>query len=196
MKTETEAREILEPHRWTRPPSYYGAIWPEYYVVSGQHRDSGILDQSNFNVTEQRLAPWDDTEVNALDHAWTTTTASHFLVGWVDTIYVHQDAPVELLAEAAEVIESLENYPILDEEDYSRREMEAAEAGIAQAFDAYQSPEPWLDVYYRTLSPWAHAKVLEQLVTWFSEYRGLSSSDDTGFYPSDDELTEALEAIA
>ena len=194
MKTETEARAILEPHRWTRPPSYYGAIWPEYYVVGGQHRDSGILDQSNFNVTKQRLTPWNDAEVNALDPAWTTTTASHFLVGWVETIYVLQDAPVELLAEAAEIIESLENYPILDEEDYSAREGEAAEEGIAEAYKAYQR----LDVYDGTLSTGTDVKVIEQLITWFSENRsdGLSSSDDTGFYPSDEELTEALEAIA
>ena len=131
MKTATEARAILEPHRWTRPRHYYGAIWPDYYAVGGQHRDSDTLEQSNFEVTKQRLAPWADAEINALDHAWTTTTANHFLVGWVETIYVHQDAPVELLAEAAEIIESLENYPILDEEDYSAREFEAEEEAIA-----------------------------------------------------------------
>ena len=49
----------------------------------------------------------------------------------METIYVHQDAPVELLAEAAEIIESLENYPILDEEDYSAREFEAEEEATA-----------------------------------------------------------------
>ena len=127
MNNQAEASAILAPHRWTRPSSYYGAIWPEYYVIGGRHRDSDVLEQSNFEVTKQRLAPWADTEINASDFAWTTAAANHWAVGWVEHIYVHEDAPTELLAAAADIITQVADYPVLDEEDYSRREMEAAE---------------------------------------------------------------------
>lgn len=49
---QPEGLDPYEPkhlERWTRPPCYFGAVWPAYYSSSvEQHRDSDALTRSNF----------------------------------------------------------------------------------------------------------------------------------------------------
>ena len=49
---------------------------------------------------------------------------SHWAVGWVEWIAIHE-SDTAALAKADEHCGRLENYPVLDEEDWSRREYEA-----------------------------------------------------------------------
>ena len=186
IKTEAEARAVLELHRWRSSSNYGGADLSDHYCVLGRTRDSGLLETSNWEVG---LA-----EFKQFDSGWEVFGFGHWAVGWIDELMVHEDAPEAVLILAANIHGQLEAYPILDEEDYSNREHEAAVENITEAYSYLKR----LDVYDGTLSTGADVKVIEQLVTWFGENRpdGMSSSDDSGFYPSDEELTEALEAIA
>lgn len=105
--------------RWQMPKYYFGAEWPEYYSAGvGQHRDSDCAEQSNFSAMLEMLGGESDTVQ--------VVRESHFLVGWVEWIAIHQDDEKSLRI-ADDALGRLEDYPILDEEDYSNREYEECE---------------------------------------------------------------------
>jgi hypothetical protein len=52
--------------------------------------------------------------------------ANHWAVGWVETLYVRKDADSTLLARLDEMIGGLEDYPALDEFDWSELEWDEA----------------------------------------------------------------------
>lgn len=84
----------------------------------GRHRDSEILDNSNFESATELLGG--ESEDNGVIIA----RAGHWAVGWVETLMIHKDAPHELLDKAEELLAALERYPVVDEDDYSEREYE------------------------------------------------------------------------
>jgi hypothetical protein len=105
-------------HKWTRPACYIGAEWHEHYSAGvGQSRDSDCLEQSNFAVMLAELGGESDTVI--------VVRESHWAVGWVEWIAIHQ-SDTAALAVADAACERLANYPILDEEDWSEREWNAA----------------------------------------------------------------------
>ena len=91
-------------------------------VIYTQNRDSGLLDQSNAAVIEKALQPFsdgDDPDVVFESH-------SHWAVGHVDgfSIRVFKDREItEAFAKYHELAERIADYPILDESDYSEREL-------------------------------------------------------------------------
>ncbi len=105
-------------NRWTRPDSYIGAEWPEYYSSgTGQSRDSDALDRSNFAAMLALLGGESDT-VRVIHEG-------HWAVGWVEWIAIHETDETALrAADAARA--RLADYPVLDEEDLSERETEEA----------------------------------------------------------------------
>tara|TARA_Y100000310_G_scaffold2787_1_gene3628 strand:- start:7394 stop:7885 length:492 start_codon:yes stop_codon:yes gene_type:complete len=97
-------------------------------VPVSQNRDSGPFDESNFAAALEMLGGEGETvEVHRFGH-WGP--------GWFEIILV---APGSYAADVAEEIQrSLEDYPLLDEEDHSNREYEAA----CEAWD-------WASMRYR-----------------------------------------------
>ena len=85
--------------------------WQRMPVI--QTRDSGPLDQSNFAQFLEGLGGESDTvEVHRFGH-WGP--------GWFEIILV-DPADQKALAKAYDMARALEDYPVLDEEDMSRRE--------------------------------------------------------------------------
>lgn len=105
--------------KWTRPDSWAGTERPDFYVFLGRHRDSDILTESNFAAALRELGGESETVVVARE--------GHWAVGWVETIEIHEDDAKALKA-ADEMAAALEDYPILDESDFSEREYEAVQA--------------------------------------------------------------------
>lgn len=76
-------------------------------------------------------------------------------------------------------------YPILDEMDYSERELEATFDNIADSAwrlePLYDLPEGWIDDVYH----------------WFADNdcSAIESSDDQGGYPDEDQLRAAFDAL-
>lgn len=104
--------------RWTKPDHYFGASWPEYFSAGvGQSRDSDCLEESNFAVMLEKLGGESETV--------TVVRESHWAVGWVEWIAIHETDD-RALRIADEQVARLENYPVLDEDDFSNREIEAA----------------------------------------------------------------------
>ena len=103
--------------RWERPRYYFGAEWSSYYSAGvGQSRDSDCLEQSNFGTMLATLGGESETVI--------VVRESHWAVGWVEWIAVHE-ADTVALAKADEQCARLANYPVLDEDDFGRREFEA-----------------------------------------------------------------------
>lgn len=119
--------------RWEHPSNYAGAVWPNYYGSGfGQSRDSGELEASNFAYVLAALAklppfvaPSGGTD-NKIESRQ-VVRESHWAVGWVEWIAIHETdtAALEL---CDRLLKEADDYPVLDEEDFSNREQESANA--------------------------------------------------------------------
>ena len=96
------------------------------------HRDSDLLDQSNAAAIEESLEPF--------THGKTPDAVAehhhHWACGWVDgfSIRVFRGHRItKAFRKYHELAERLTQYPVLDEEDYSRREYEATIANLPVA---------------------------------------------------------------
>src|SRR5689334_13940123 len=80
----------------------------------GQNRDSGLIEQSNFSAALERLGGESDTvEVHRF---------GHWACGWFELILINP-ADGKTLSIAEEIEASLENYPVLNDDDLSSKEM-------------------------------------------------------------------------
>lgn len=105
--------------RWSQPSNYAGAAWPDYYSSGvGQSRDSDDLEASNFAAMLKDLGGESDTVI--------VVHEGHWAVGWVEWIAIHKDDD-KALQIADRNAERLEQYPVLDEDDWSTREEESAQ---------------------------------------------------------------------
>ena len=153
-------------------------------IIYTHHRDSGLLDQSNASVIETALEPFtegDDPDVVMESH-------NHWAVGHIDgfSIRVFHDGQItDAFRKYHELAESMSNYPILDEEDYSNREIEATWENLPLAAigikDDFELPSDWA----------------EQVYQWLSDNRcnALESRDDQGGWPDEDDFRAAFDSL-
>ncbi len=97
---------------------YFGdnGQWKVVYTIM---RDSDILEESNFYCLEDILK---DGKFKLPDYA-TIERASCSLCGWIDYLIINPDMiPKELLQKIEDALEGLEDYPIINEDDYSMRQ--------------------------------------------------------------------------
>lgn len=132
MTTNLYIPERLD--RWTRPAHYIGANWPDYYSAGvSQHRDSSPLDRANFDAMlkalggEQRHPDIEDpNDEGAALSLVRVVRESHWAVGWVEWIAIHETAEDRLrIADA--IVKKLENYPVIDDFLFSQYESEEAD---------------------------------------------------------------------
>jgi hypothetical protein len=155
--------------------------WAIFYT---HNRDSGLLAQSNADAISKAMEPFtegDDPDVVMESH-------SHWAVGHVDgfSIRVYRNGEITDTFKAYhDLTEQLAEYPILNEEDYSERELEATLENINDAAwrvkDEYTLPEGWeSDVY-----------------SWLSDHRqsAIENRDDVGGYPEEVDLRAAFHAL-
>jgi hypothetical protein len=156
----------------------------DWAIIYTHNRDSGLLDQSNAQVIADALAPFtegDDPDVVMESH-------SHWACGHVDgfSIRVFRNGEItEAFKTYHALAERMAGYPILDESDYSERELEATFENLALAAwrlkNQFDLPEGWeSDVY-----------------SWLSEHRcsALENTDDQGGWPSEGALEAAFDAL-
>ena len=153
-------------------------------IVYSQHRDSSLIDESNASVIEREMMKFtdgDDANVVSERH-------DHWLVGWIDglSIRVFKNSQITpAFRRYVELQNALEDYSILDEDDYSTREYDATIENIADAAwrvkDEYELSDDWqCDVY-----------------DWLSDNccSEIENSDDQGGYPSESALQDAFDAL-
>ena len=153
-------------------------------VIYTHHRDSGLLDQSNADAIEKELNPF--TEGDAPDVVF--ESHNHWAVGHVDgfSVRVYRGGEItDGFRRYHELAERMANYPVLDEEDYSRREYEATVENIADAAwrlkGEYELPDDWQSEVYGWLSE--------------NEPNEIENRDDQGGYPSEEVLQRAFDAL-
>jgi hypothetical protein len=114
--------------RWKMPRDYFGAEWPEYYSSGvGRSRDSDCLEESNFHSMLAELGGESDTVQ--------VVRESHWAVGWVEWIAIHESDEKSLRSADAMLVR-LDDYPVLDEEDWSNREHEECERVWSDVYNA------------------------------------------------------------
>ena len=101
------------------------------FALISRTRDSGILDISNWEVITADM-------LKRFPKTCHIERASHWACGWLETLYVNAysgtQQPERLTSAAVaavEWIDSLRSYPVADDDDYSRREMEALREHVA-----------------------------------------------------------------
>lgn len=84
-----------------------------------------------------------------------------------------------------EILGRLEDYPLLDEPDYSRREYEATMENFDSAVSGiryeYELPEDWKEEVFRWF--------------WQHDQRAVENRDDCGGYPSEEQFEAAFTAL-
>jgi len=122
---------------WKHPDSYFGYSPTGHFVIMGKHRDSDALTRSNWDAAIRILSDaWGEqieefapdgyvTKPDAAPAAY-TFSASHWAVGWCETLLVRPDAPERVLEAARDIEQRLESYPVLDESAYSELEWNEA----------------------------------------------------------------------
>lgn len=151
--------------------------WAIVYLSS---RDSGLLAKSNESVILSELAPYIH-DVVIISH-------SHWAVGYVDGILIrvyNTDGTItDAFRKYAGLKIALDDYPVLNEDDYSNREYAAAVENIEQVGKRMvrdDAPETWPGDCFSWF--------------WDNNQSAVENRDDQGGYPTDDDMTECLTAL-
>ena len=158
---------------------------PENWAIIYTHnRDSGLLAQSNADAINKAMEPFTDTD----DPDVMFESHDHWACGHVDgfSIRVYRCGQItEAFRTYHEITEQLADYPILDEGDYSERELEATLENITDAAwelkHEYELPDGWESEVY----------------SWLSDSRSstIENRDDQGGYPEENDLRAAFDAL-
>jgi len=163
-------REIEDPEHWA--------------IIYTHNRESRLLDQSNAAFIAKAMEPF--TEADEPDVVF--ESHNHWAVGHVDgfSIRVFRNGEItEAFKTYHELAARMDDYPILDESDYSNREYEATLDNIKDAAwrlkNEFNLPEDWVG----------------QVYDWLSEHRSgeIENKDDQGGYPSEEGLKAAFTAL-
>jgi hypothetical protein len=125
MKTELTPETLFQSeHMYKRPSDYVGRDWFGYAAIVGRHRGSDSLTVSNFETAKKWLSPWLDDEESGVE----IRACNHWAVGWTEEIMMKSTAPLQAVAMACKILNSIESYPVLSEDDWSNRQTEMAES--------------------------------------------------------------------
>jgi hypothetical protein len=157
----------------------------EWAIVYTHNRDSDLLDQSNADAIEKALAPYMEGEEESADVR--PEHHGHWACGWVDgySIRVYRNGEITPAFRAYhDLAQRLADYPVLDEEDHSRREYDATLENLRnEGFDGdcFAPPDDWA----------------EEVFTWLWDHNqgAVENRDGNGGYASKAEIGEALDAL-
>jgi hypothetical protein len=156
--------------------------WALVYTHS---RDSGLLEKSNAAFIDRELEPFAEDAVVAESH-------SHFAVGYVDgfaiKVYDDNGSITPAFIRWYELNCRMEDYPLLDEDDYYQREVDAT---IDNILGELRSIE-YTSADSETTDDIAYA-VYRWL--WDNDQGEVENRDDQGGYPSTEAIIGALIAL-
>lgn len=156
----------------------------DWCIVHTNHRDSDLLEVSNAEAIAKALAPYlEEEEPDILSQHF-----GHWAVGWVDgyAIRVWKDNVItQAFRKYASLMEALQCYPALDEQDFSHREYEATLENIADAARGLikdDAPEDWEGDAFSWF--------------WDNDQSAVEPRDGGGGYPSEKEMKACLFALS
>lgn len=122
--------------KYERPNSYIGPDYYEYFVFLVQHRDSDTLTRANWKAATIELGKI----AKENEETWQIIRDSHWAVGWIEFLYIHESAE-EILKAADQMQKSIEQYPVLNEEIWSEIEENEANEIWINCYDAKERLE-------------------------------------------------------
>lgn len=156
---------MMRMKKWTWPQNYGGARWDGYYVFMAQTRDSDAFGRSNFRCALAEIGGETGEDENGIE-AVVVVRESHWVCGWVEWIAIHESA-AEQIAKAENILECLEGYLIVNENDFSEEEdKECAEVWencytwrerAAYLRQHSHGVTPWRDLLAAVRGSWYHA---------------------------------------
>jgi hypothetical protein len=122
---EFENYPTLESQLYQRPDCYFGETHYGTATIYGRNRDSDLLTESNWNALLKIEGEGEHVYI---------TRESHWLCGWVEFIRLRPSAPAHIKQQFEDALNSLPDYPVLDECDFSEREHEA----VCEFWDSWE----------------------------------------------------------
>lgn len=155
--------------------------WCIWYTSS---RDAGLLEQSNETVFNKRLAPFAEGENSDLVFERHSYLAVGHLEGFSIRVFRDDGSITPAFEEFCRIKERLEDYPILDEQEYTEREYEATLDNFRSEMRRLKDdlPDGWAGEVY----------------SWFSDHgqdRYIENRDDRGGWAPREKLIEALQDL-
>lgn len=106
--------------------NYAGEVVDDCYkILLARNRDSNCLQESNWDVALKELGGESEDLEDGSKPAVIIVRFGSWACGWFEYLMVLEGTPEFAIAEKIE--KQLESYSILDDDDFSRREMEAAD---------------------------------------------------------------------
>jgi hypothetical protein len=157
----------------------------EWCIVYTSNRDSRLRAQSNADAIAKEMEPF-------LGKTAIAETHSHWACGSVYgySIRVYGKRGItKAFRKWCDLQDAMNNYVVLDEEDYSRREHEATLENIEEVAGQIDR-KSWCGIefpegYSKTLFDWF----------WENDQSAIENTDDSGGYPSEESMTKALIAL-
>lgn len=179
---ESLAKELVGNHRKFESFAWFDKPEDdeEWCIVYTHNRDSGLCDASNAKVIAAGMKEHMSDDCHEF-------RSSHWACGWVEgyAIRVYANGSLTAAFQAwASFQEKLENYPLLDESDYSDMGYEVALRGIRENGSKYLkegAPEDWA------------GKVFSWL--WENDQSEVEDNDDQGAWPSSEGILQALKEL-
>jgi hypothetical protein len=155
--------------------------WLVFYAA---HRDSGLLAQSNHAEIAKRLEPFTEgADPDVVPEAHSHWAVGH-IHGFAIRVYKPDGSTTPAFEEFCRIKQDLDNYPILNESDYSDREYQATLENYRSEMWRLrdQLPEGWEGEVYN----------------WFSDngfQEHTENRDDQGGWAPKQKLVEALQGL-
>ena len=181
---EEVAKQAAGNHRKFQDFGWYNRPTDDenWTIVYTKNRDSRLLEESNADAIKKEM------EAEEFGEDVVPECHNHFAVGWVEgyaiRVYDAAGNVTKAFEKYVALMDAIADYPVLDDEDYSRREYEATLKNIEQVggrFVKTGSPEDWAEQVFSWL--------------WNHDQNELENRDDQGGYPSNEAVQEALEAL-
>ena len=183
LTLEEVAKQAAGNHRKFQDFGWYNRPIDDenWTIVYTKNRDSRLLEESNADAIKKEL------EAEDFGEDVVPECHNHFAVGWVEgyaiRVYDEKGNVTKAFEKYVALMDAMADYPVLDEEDYSRREHEATLKNIDEFRHLVKSrsPDDWPSQVFSWL--------------WEHDQRELENRDDQGGYPSEESVLEALEAL-
>lgn len=188
------ALEEYETELSHHPENYFGIIhdlMDEGFSdgMFGRSRDSSPLEISNYETAREALSKWiarggwdtDGAGNDYFDGAVSVESSSHWAVGWVETIHVRmrnrKGEFTKAFRVACNLLSRLEDYPVLDEDDWSRREYEDLIEYLSTEVSEEEAPKlaEWL--FYEHSITSADEVRYQWILDWKEDRERVTSDD-------------------
>ena len=129
---QTVAEIVKNPSGWDSMANFAGSVpGDEWLSAITWTRDAGILDESNKAAATARLGGLSDNV--------RVFRFGHWACSWWECLAVRAGTQAATIGE--EIARRIDGYPILDEDDFTRREDEEAARVWRECYDAQERAE-------------------------------------------------------